>query len=89
MARVGDKKSVQSSPADHAGTAGVVRRTVEVWRGPPAGNASNRVVDCVDRETAVALVYNGVSHVVMMATPLDLEAFALGFSLSEGIVDSA
>ena len=89
MARVGDKKSVQSSPADDAGTAGVVRRTVEVWRGSADGNASNRVVDCVARETAVALVYNGVSHVVMMATPLDLEAFALGFSLSEGIVDSA
>jgi formate dehydrogenase accessory protein FdhD len=50
------------------------------------GNGSSDGEAVVAEEVPVSLVYNMRPHVVMMATPADLEDFAVGFTLTEGIV---
>ena len=68
----------------------LVQRSVQMHRMQSDGSAvvleQPRILAS---EAPVALVFNGVSHAVMMATPQDLEELALGFALSEGILDQA
>jgi FdhD protein len=66
-----------------AGQPGAVVQPVRRHRGETVEN----VTDHVGQEWPVALVFNGISHAVMMCTPRDLEAFAVGFAISEGIVE--
>lgn len=62
-------------------------RTVDrqSWRAGSASLGSRSIPE----ETAVAVTYNGSTYAVMMATPGDLRDFAVGFSLSEGVINSS
>jgi FdhD protein len=57
--------------------------TVERWHN----NQRSEELDYIAEEVPISLIYNGVPHVVMLATPTNLEEFALGFSITEGIIN--
>jgi FdhD protein len=73
-----ESPSAQPIPAAASAEVGVDRWT----RG-----RSSHTTDWVAEERPVALVYHDVPHVVMLATPADLEDFGVGFTLSEGLVE--
>ena len=65
-------------PLEGARQAPVVR-----WRD----GQRSELDDWLTEEVPVALEFNGISHAVMLATPLNLEDFALGFGLTEGLLE--
>ncbi|GEM_PF-18907 len=81
-------EGVEGDPSSAPWPEPVVARRVQRHGTNPDAEPSPWQDDAVASEVPVALVFNGLSHAVMMATPSDLEAFALGFALSEGLIDT-
>ncbi|CAG9236748.1 Sulfur carrier protein FdhD [Paraburkholderia tropica] len=74
--------NASAATSDSSEQPGAVELRVRRHRGEDVETRA----DYVGQEWPVALVFNGISHAVMMCTPRDLEAFAVGFAISEGIV---
>lgn len=77
-----EKRASDAGPLTDGAPAPLAEVPVERW----VDGAVTRTTDLVTEEVPVALVYHGVPHVVMLATPTDLEDYAVGFTVSEGLV---
>ena len=65
------------------------QKTFDVVRSRMAKVGDHDAVRRVCVEAPVAFEYNGIGYAAMMATPADLEAFAIGFTLGEGLDTNA
>jgi FdhD protein len=74
--------AIMQTLAANLGWPSYQQSTVERWQG---GYRSVQQ-DYIAEEVPVSLIYNGMPHVVMLASPTNLEDFALGFSFTEGII---
>lgn len=97
MEHVVTEEAAEPEQGDSADEQGSDKASVQVWTAANKNTAGNepglepgieRGIDKVAEESAVALVYNGLSHAVMMVSPHKLKEFAMGFSLTEGIISS-